>query len=137
MRKDGNDVPFDNVWRVGTEIEALDECNILAQLFLTFPEKFDPFATALDSSDKSMFTLNMTMERLIAKETILNEISVEDNPSNATFLSTKLKKWRSFKVNVLNATNFDTVQLIKVVQDQRNETCSSKTFLKSKSVFYG
>lgn len=56
----------------------MEEGDLLAQLFLTLPEKFDPLVTALQNLDDGKLTFAIAKGRLLAEETKLNDRNQEE-----------------------------------------------------------
>ena len=88
----------------------MEESDVLAQFFLTLPEKFDALVTALQSVDEDKLTLNKVKERMYLEETKFQERQKESESTiKAAFVSKSVeKKWdkpkfrgRCFKCNEL------------------------------------
>ena len=75
----------------------LEETDLLAQLFLTLPEKYDPLVTALQNTDESLLKFNMVKEKLLGEETKLNDRHGEDLTEKTAFAGKKqFKKFVRF-----------------------------------------
>lgn len=62
-------VAFENLLRqLKLELEKMEELDVLAQLFLTLPDKYDPLLTAIQNVDDEILSLSMVTERLCPKK---------------------------------------------------------------------
>lgn len=51
----------------------MEEGNLIAQLFLTLSESYDPLVTALENLDEKQITLDLCKQRLLAEEAKRNK----------------------------------------------------------------
>lgn len=88
---------FENIVRemklAGTKMEDVD---IISQLFLSLPDKFDPLVTALQNLDGDKMNFNFVKERLLSEEMKLNQRYNEGIPENTAFASKKRFKKNKF-----------------------------------------
>jgi len=71
----------------------LEESDMIAQLFVSLPEKFDPLVTALQNLENEKLTINTVKERLILEETKLNDRQNEETDDKTAFSGKKM--WKS------------------------------------------
>ena len=75
----------------------LEETDLLAQHFLTLPERYDPLVTALQNTDESLLKFNMVKKKLLGEETKLNDRHGEDLTEKTAFAGKKqFKKFVRF-----------------------------------------
>ena len=76
----------------------MEEAVVLTQLFLTLPEKFDPFVTALQNLDEDKLTFNTAQERLLLEEIKFSGRQDEEPSEKTAFVGKKFtKKFKGFK----------------------------------------
>ena len=71
----------------------LDENDVLTQLFLALPERYDPLVTALQNLDDGKLSVSVAKERLIAEETKMKDRVMEKNLPEMSAFQGK-KKWQ-------------------------------------------
>ena len=84
---------FDDLVRQLKSVGAkLEEGNLIAQLFLSLPESYDPLVTALEHLDKKQITLDLCKQRLLAEEAKrINRIEESPDVRTAAFVGQKKK----------------------------------------------
>ena len=72
----------------------MEENDVLTQLFLSLPEKFDPLVTALQNLDDGKLTFSIVKERLKSEELKLIECQEEEDVKETTAFSSKKKGYK-------------------------------------------
>lgn len=78
---------------VVTHVLAFD---VLSQLFLSLPEKYDPLVTALQNMDYGKLNLNVAKERLILEEAKLSDRNEEVQDDKTVFSGKKFQRKNKF-----------------------------------------
>ncbi|XP_073831640.1 uncharacterized protein [Musca autumnalis] len=76
---------------------TMEDSDVLAQLFLTLPEKYDPLVTALQNMEGGKLDMNLVKERLIAEEIKLMDRSDGVVDDKTAFSTRKFVKKKKFK----------------------------------------
>jgi len=83
-------VVFENLIRQLRSAGAtLSDDDVLAQFFLTLPEKFDPLVTALQNISDSQLSFEFAKERILAEETKLADRQQKDDVNKTAFAGKK------------------------------------------------
>ena len=86
---------------------VMEESDMLAQLFLSLPEKFDPLVTALQNIEDGKLKFNMVKVRLIAEETKFSDRRIGDVKVNTAFSGKKkFKKSVKFQGKCFRCQSF-------------------------------
>lgn len=75
----------------------VEESDMVAQLFVSLPEKYDPLVTALQNLENDKLTINTVKERLMMEESKLNDRQVEEADDKTAFAGKKLMKGKNSK----------------------------------------
>ncbi|GBP08011.1 Copia protein [Eumeta japonica] len=84
----------------------MENCDVLTQLFLTLPEKYDPLVTALQNVDDGKLDLNLVKERLMSEEAKLSDRNNETTEERMAFSSKKFKNKQKFKGRCFKCNKF-------------------------------
>lgn len=68
---------------------CVEESDVLAQLFLTLPDKYDPLVTAMQNMENGQLTFNIVKERLISEEAKFLDRDQANVEEKAAFSSKK------------------------------------------------
>lgn len=127
----GHLVKFENLIRkLKLSGATIVENDILAQLFMTLPSKFDALITALQTIDEQDLTLNLVKERLLLEEIKLSdrqEHESSDLHESSVFATKKKVKGKCFKCNKFGHKSSEC----RVVKDEKPNKYEAKSVKKT------
>lgn len=85
---------------------TIDDSDLLAQFFLTLPEKFDPLVTALQNVEDGKLTFNLVKERLMSEEAKLSDRNQEEVEQKTAFVGKKFNKSKKFNGKCFKCNKF-------------------------------